>query len=222
MTSDPFQEVAQRFSEGRQALEGGDLGWRTAAELPGIFVDAIRNLNKGDISTPLRSASGFHIVKLVDKQTQQHIVQQTHARHILIRPDAITDDEQARQQLLDIKQRLAKGEDFAKLASEFSQDPGSKINGGDLGWSTPGSFVPQFEQVMNSLGINQISEPFRSQFGWHIMQVLERRQQDETAQMQRSNAEQSIQQRKAEEELQLWLRRIRDEAYVEYRNTNNS
>ncbi|HEY9052544.1 MAG TPA: peptidylprolyl isomerase, partial [Gammaproteobacteria bacterium] len=143
-------------------------------------------------------------------------------RHILIRPDAITDDEQARQQLLDIKQRLAKGEDFAKLASEFSQDPGSKINGGDLGWSTPGSFVPQFEQVMNSLGINQISEPFRSQFGWHIMQVLERRQQDETAQMQRSNAEQSIQQRKAEEELQLWLRRIRDEAYVEYRNTNNS
>ena len=221
-TGEPFQEVAQRFSEGRQALEGGDLGWRTAAELPGIFVDAIRNLKKGDISPPLRSASGFHIVKLVDKQTQQHIVQQTHARHILIRPDAITNDEQARQQLLDLKQRLDKGEDFSKLASEFSQDPGSKVNGGDLGWATPGSFVPQFEQVMNSLGINQISEPFRSPFGWHIMQVLERRQQDETAQMQRSNAEQSIQQRKAEEELQLWLRRIRDEAYVEYRNDSNS
>lgn len=221
-SGEPFQEVAQRFSEGRQALEGGDLGWRTAAELPAIFVDAIRNLSKGEVSTPLRSASGFHIVKLVDKQTQQHIVQQTHARHILIRPDAITSDEQARQQLLEIKQRIENGADFAKLASEFSQDPGSKVNGGDLGWSTPGSFVPQFEQVMNSLALNQISEPFRSQFGWHIMQVLERRQQDETAQMQRSNAERTIQQRKAEEELQLWLRRIRDEAYVEYRDGNQS
>ncbi|TNF37437.1 MAG: molecular chaperone SurA [Gammaproteobacteria bacterium] len=217
-----FTEVAQRFSEGRQALEGGDLGWRSAAELPTIFVEALRALNKGDISPPLRSASGFHIVKLLDKQTQQHIVQQTHARHILIKTDAITTDEQARQQLLDIKQRLAKGEDFAKLASEFSQDPGSKLNGGDLGWSTAGSFVPQFEQVMNSLGIKQISEPFRSQFGWHIVQVLERRQQDETEQLKRSTAERAIQQRKADEELQLWLRRIRDEAYVEYRDGNNS
>ncbi len=221
-TGEAFHEVAQRFSEGRQALEGGDLGWRSAAELPAIFVDAIRNMSKGGISTPLRSASGFHIVKLIDKQTQQHIVEQTHARHILIRPDAITSDEQVREQLLAIKQRLQKGEDFAKLASQYSHDPGSKINGGDLGWTAPGSFVPQFEQVMNSLNINQVSEPFRSQFGWHIMEVLERRQQDETEQMQRANAERAIQQRKADEELQLWLRRIRDEAYVEYRNDSNS
>ena len=212
-----FRDVALRFSEGRQALNGGDLGWRTPAELPILFLEALRRLNTGEVSSPLRSAGGFHVIKLIDKKSDQYIVKQTHARHILIRSDEITTEEQVREKMADIKQRLEQGEDFAKLAEEFSQDPGSKNNGGDLGWSSEGSFVPEFEKVMNSLNINQLSEPFRSQFGWHIIQVLERRQQDETEQLKRNRAQSAIQKRKADEELQLWLRRIRDEAYVEYR-----
>ena len=212
-----FKDVALGFSDGRHALKGGDLGWRSSAELPPLFLKAARDLKKAQASTPLRSASGFHIIKLIDKKTQQHIVKQTHARHILIKTDAIINDNEAHKKLKTIKSRLNKGEDFTKLATEFSQDPGSKNSGGDLGWATEGSFVPRFTEVMNSLKINQTSEPFKSQFGWHILQVLERRQQDETKQRTRQSAEVAIQNRKAEEELQLWLRRARDEAYVDYR-----
>lgn len=216
---DSFHDVALRFSAGSQAINGGDLGWRDAAQLPSLFLEALKTMDKGDISPPLRSTSGFHIIKLLDKKSQQHIVEQTHARHILMRADAITTEEKVRKTMNSIKQQLNKGANFAKLAAKYSQDPGSKNNGGDLGWASHGQFVPQFEKVMNSLVIKQISEPFRSQFGWHILQVLERRKQDETRQLMRNRAMQSIQQRKADEELQLWLRRIRDESYVEYRNS---
>ncbi|MDH5472405.1 MAG: peptidylprolyl isomerase [Gammaproteobacteria bacterium] len=215
-----FNEVALRESEGQQALKGGDLGWRSAAELPPLFVNAIEKMKKSDISQPLRSAGGFHIIKLIDKQTQEHLVTQTHARHILIRPDEINNDNQTREKMQSLKKRLDNGEDFSKLAREFSQDPGSKNNGGDLGWSKEGSFVPRFEKVMNSLKPNQISEPFKSQFGWHIIQVLERRQQDESTQLLEDRARQSLHKQKADEELQLWLRRIRDESYVEYFTAN--
>ena len=215
-----FNDVALRESEGQQALKGGDLGWRSSAELPPLFVNAIKKLKKSGISPPLRSAGGFHIIKLIDIQTQQHMVQQTHARHILMSPDEITNDDQTRVKMQAIKKRLDKGEDFAKLAEEFSQDPGSKNNGGDLGWSTEGSFVPRFEKVMNSLKLKQISEPFRSQFGWHIIQVLDRRKQDESTQLLESKARKALHKRKADEELQLWLRRIRDESYVEYVNAD--
>ena len=139
-----------------------------------------------------------------------------------MRSDEITTEEQVREKMVAIKQRLDNGEDFAALAKEFSQDPGSKNNGGDLGWASEGDFVPRFEKVMNSLKPMQISEPFRSQFGWHIMQLLERRQQDETEQLKRKRAEIAIKKRKSDEELQLWLRRIRDEAFVEYRNNSSS
>lgn len=213
----PFADVALKFSDGPHAIKGGDLGWRTAAELPSLFLETARNLKKDEISEPLRSAGGFHIIKLVDKQTQQHMVKQTHARHILIKADEINSDEQVRAKMQSIRKRLDKGEDFAALAAEFSQDPGSKNNGGDLGWAPEGTFVPRFTEVMNSLRVNQVSEPFKSQFGWHIVQVLGRRQQDETDQIIRMNAERAIQNRKAEEELQLWLRQARDEAYVDYR-----
>jgi len=216
-----FREVALKFSQGRQALEGGDLGWRSAAELPPLFIDAAKNLNKGEVSTPLRSASGFHIIQLIEKQNSKVVIEQTHARHILLRSDMVTDDEQILKTLQSLKQRIDNGEDFAVLAKEYSQDPGSKNNGGDLGWASTGQFVPQFEKVMNSLKPGQISEPFRSPFGWHILQVLERRQQDNTEQQQRESAEQALRERKADEELQLWLRRIRDEAYVEYRGKTN-
>lgn len=217
-SGESFRDVALRFSQGQQALDGGDLGWRSASELPPLFIEAAKNLNKGEVSTPLRSASGFHLIQLIEKQNAKVVIDQTHARHILLRSDMVTSDEQILKTLQSIKQRLDKGEDFAALASEFSQDPGSKNNGGDLGWVGSGQFVPQFEKVMNSLKEGQISEPFRSPFGWHIMQVLERRQQDNTEQQQRERADQSLRERKADEELQLWLRRIRDEAYVEYRD----
>lgn len=213
----PFSDVALNYSKGRHALQGGDLGWRSAAQLPSLFLDTARKLKKGKTSQPLRSASGFHILKLNDKKTQQHLVSQTHARHILIKSDQITSDEQARKQLTKVKQRLDKGEDFSALAAKFSQDPGSKNNGGDLGWTAEGTFVPRFTKVMKSLKVNQISEPFKSQFGWHVIQVLGRRQQDETDTLIRQKAERAIQNRKADEELQLWLRRARDEAYVDYR-----
>jgi peptidyl-prolyl cis-trans isomerase SurA len=218
-SGESFREVALRFSQGQQALDGGDLGWRSAAELPPLFIDAAKNLNKGEVSSPLRSASGFHLIQLIDKQSSKVVIDQTHARHILLRSDMVTSDEQILKTLQSIKQRLDNGEDFATLAAQFSQDPGSKNNGGDLGWAGTGQFVPQFEKVMNSLKAGQISEPFRSPFGWHILQVLERRQQDNTEQQQRDRADQSLRERKADEELQLWLRRIRDEAYVEYRES---
>ncbi len=217
-----FNDVALKFSDGQHAIKGGDLGWRSAAELPPLFLDTVRKLNKGEVSAPLRSAGGFHLIRLIDKQTQKHLVKQTHARHILIKADEITSDEQARKKMQAIKQRLDKGEDFAALAAEFSQDPGSKNNGGDLGWAPEGTFVPRFDQVMNSLRVNQVSEPFKSQYGWHIIQVLGRRQQDETEQLIRMKAERAIQNRKADEELQLWLRQARDEAYVDYRIESDS
>ncbi len=216
-----FNDVALHFSDGRQALQGGDLKWRSAAELPPLFLNAARILSKNQISQPLRSASGFHVLKLIDKKTQTHIVSQTLARHILIKADEVTSNDDARKKLLKIKTRLDNGEKFADLAAEFSQDPGSKNSGGDLGWSTEGTFVPRFTEVMNSLKKNQISEPFKSQFGWHIIQVLDRRKQDETDQRIRQKAERAIQNRKADEELQLWLRRARDEAYVEFKNNTN-
>lgn len=212
-----FNDIALNYSDGRHALKGGDLGWRTAAELPPLFLDSARQMQKGEVSEPLRSAGGFHLIQLIDKKTQQHIIKQTHARHILIKPDQITSNEQARKQMQSIKKRLDQGEDFAKLAEEFSQDPGSKNNGGDLGWATEGTFVPRFTQVLKSLNKQQISEPFKTQFGWHIIQLLDRRQQDETEQLIRQKAEMAIQNRKADEELQLWLRQARDEAYVEFR-----
>ncbi len=212
-----FNDAALRFSDGRHAIKGGDLGLRSAAQLPSLFLNAARSLKVGEHTQALRSPGGFHILKLEDKKTQQHIVSQTHARHILIKSDEITTDEQARDKLIEIKEKLNNGADFAKLAAEYSQDPGSKNSGGDLGWAAEGTFVPRFTEVMNSLKDGQTSEPFRSQFGWHIIQVLARRELDETKQVIRQKAERAILNRKADEELQLWLRRTRDEAYVEFR-----
>jgi len=212
-----FSDLALRFSDGRHAIKGGDLGLLSAAQLPSLFLDAARRLDVNEVSQPLRSAGGFHILKLLDKKTQKHMVKQTHARHILIKADEITSNEDARLKLVEVKKRLDAGGDFAKLAEEFSQDPGSKNNGGDLGWATEGTFVPRFTDVMNSLQDGQISEPFKSQFGWHIIQLLARREQDETEQRIRHKAEREIQNRKADEEIQLWIRRIRDEAYVEFK-----
>ena len=211
-----FKQLAMRESAGSNALNGGDLGRRKANELPELFLNAIEDLTTGDVSKPVRSASGFHLLKVIGSNSNAEMVTQTHARHILIKTSADRDDEQARETLLELKQRIEDGEAFADLANEHSEDPGSKIKGGDLGWANPGTFVPAFERVMNSLSIDEISAPFKSEFGWHIMQLLGRRQVDMTASIMEAKAMQAIRKRKIDEELRLWLRKIRDEAYVEY------
>ncbi len=213
-----FAQLAVAYSNGQQALEGGSLGWRKGGELPSLFADVAPGLNKGQVSDPIRNASGFHLIRLDDQRGGEAIMEnQTLARHILLTTNAILDDDNARQQLIRIRERILDGEDFAAVAKAVSQDPQSALEGGELGWNGPGNFVPAFEQVMNSLGIDEISEPFRSPFGWHIMQVLERRVYDATLDRQRQEAIMAIRNSKLGEETELWARRLRDEAFVEYR-----
>jgi len=211
-----FEELAIKESNGRNALQGGDLGERKGNELPQLFIDAVRDLQPGETSQPIRSASGFHLLQLVSSSNDQVMVNQTHVRHVLIRTSSEMSDEQARKKLLELKKQIETDNNFAELASQFSEDPGSKIKGGDLGWAGPGDFVGAFEDVANNLPIGQISEPFKSTFGWHILEVLERRDQDQTKSNKENQARSAIQNRKMDEELRLWLRRIRDEAYVEF------
>lgn len=216
-----FSDLALKESSGRNALQGGDLGERKANELPQLFIEAVTSLKPGETSQPVKSASGFHLLQLVSSSNDQLMVRQTHARHILIRTNNDVSDEQARQTLLQIKQQIEKGKSFAELASEYSEDPGSKIKGGDLGWAGPGDFVAAFENVANSLSIGQLSEPFKSPFGWHLLEVLEHRKHDQAKTNKENQARNAIQNRKVDEELNLWLRRIRDEAYVEFIEEEN-
>lgn len=215
-----FQETAIAVSDGQQALQGGDLGWRKAAELPTLFVDPVLHMKTGDISDLIRSPSGFHIIKLLEQRNdQRHIVTQTHARHILIRTDELTSDDAAQARLNDLRQRIKDGADFAALARNYSNDTATASNGGDLGWVNPGDMVPNFEAQIDKLATGEISKPFKTGFGWHIVQVLERRRHDDTDAFMRSQARDAIRQRKTEEELQSWLARLRDDAYVENRLT---
>ena len=211
-----FKQLAIRESDGSNALKGGDLGTRKANELPELFLNAIKDLNPGDVSRPVRSASGFHLLKVIGTNNDSDMVTQTHARHILVRTSADVSNDDARELLLQLRQRMEQGEDFADLANEYSEDPGSKIKGGDLGWANPGMFVPEFERVMGSLSDGELSEPFKSQFGWHLMQVLGRREINMSNNIMEAKAMQAIRKRKIDEELRLWLRRVRDEAYIEY------
>lgn len=215
---DNFAQVAASSSDGQQSLEGGDLGWRKAAELPTLFIDQVASLAVGGLSELIRSPSGYHILQLLDKRGEQrHFSTQTHARHILIRTTALVSDEAAERRLLRLRQRILDGEAFDQLARLNSADPGSGSKGGDLGWASPGQFVPAFESVMNGLKVGEISLPFKSQFGWHLMEVLERREQDDTDAFKRTQIKQLLHKRKVEEETELWLRRLRDEAYVDLR-----
>jgi len=211
-----FSDLAIRFSDGRNALDGGDLGDRKADELPQLFIDAVSDLAPGQSSRPVRSASGFHLLKLVSSSRDTVMVQQLHTRHILLRTSDEFDDDEARAKLLEIKQQIADGKNFAELASEYSEDPGSKTQGGDLGWTSPGDLVPAFENIASSLDIGQVSEPFKTQFGWHILEVLGTREHNQTQSNRENQARAAITKRKTDEELRLWLRRIRDEAYVEF------
>lgn len=218
-TGADFEQTAFSVSSGQNALQGGDLGWLKRAQLPTIFAEMIPKMQKGEYSEVVRSSSGFHIIKLIDQRDdqQQHIVTQTLARHILVKTDQITSDDDAKSKLTRIKERLDLGGDFGKLAQANSDDTGSSVDGGNLGWTNPGDMVPEFESEMAKLAPGQISEPFRSRFGWHIVQVMSRREHDNTAEFQRNQARRLIQERKYNEELQTWIRRMRDEAFVEYR-----
>jgi peptidyl-prolyl cis-trans isomerase SurA len=214
-----FARLAVAYSNSQTALEGGSLGWRKGPELPTFLADIVVRLKPGEVSEPLRTPTGFHIVKLneVRGTEEQVIVEQVHARHILLRPNELHDDATVRQRLMEIRERILKGEDFAGLAATMSEDPGSAADGGDLGWANPGTFTPEFEEVLQQLEVNEISEPFRTEFGWHIVQLLGRRQVDNTDERRRLRALAQLRESKADEETELWLRRLRDEAYVEYK-----
>jgi peptidyl-prolyl cis-trans isomerase SurA len=211
-----FAQLAISYSNDQAALDGGDIGWRKLAQLPELFGNQIADLDVGKVTKPFRSGAGFHILKNLEQRGGgEQLVEQTHARHILIKTSEIMDDTQAREKLLSLKARIEKGEDFAKLARENSEDTGSMLSGGDLGWSMPGMFVPAFEEAMANTPIGQISRPFKSQFGWHILQVQERRKEDMSDQMKRNQASNMLRSRRFDEEFQLWLTQIREDAYVE-------
>lgn len=211
-----FAQMAISFSQDQAALQGGDIGWRKLAQLPEIFAVRLMDLPVGKSSEPFRSDAGFHIVKNMEQRgSAATVIQQTHARHILVKTSEIMDDRQAREKLIILRDRALKGEDFAVLAKENSEDTGSMLSGGDLGWSTPGMFVPAFEEAMAKTGLKEISMPFKSQFGWHILQVLERKDTDMSDRVKRNQASNMIRSRRFDEEFQLWLTQIREDAYVE-------
>ena len=213
-----FKQMAVSVSDGANALQGGELGWRTLNQVPTLFVDVVKAMSKGDISDPIRSPGGFHILKLLDSTgIDSHMITETKVRHILIKTNELINDQEAQKHLQSIAGRIADGDDFAVLAKANSDDTGSALNGGELGWVTPGYLVPPFEKAMTGLEVDELSEPVQTQFGWHLIQVIERRSKDNKEQQKRNQARDDIRKRKIEEETELWLRRLRDEAYVDIR-----
>lgn len=212
-----FVQVAMSQSDGSEALTGGDLGWRSINQVPTLFVDEVGDLKEGDVSDPIRSPSGFHVLKMLELKggDQQHIVTKTHVHHILIKTNELIDDDEAKKRLNNLKRRIADGDSFDALARAHSDDKGSALNGGSLDWVAPGALVPEFEEAMNALAIDEISKPVQTQFGWHLIQVLGRKQQDDSEDYKKEQVREAIRKRKIEEETELWLRRLRDEAYVE-------
>jgi len=211
---EPFDQVISS-SSGRYTFSGGDLGWRRGGDLPSLFSDIAPTLKVGEIADPLRSDSGYHLVYLQDKRGGEQIVAQTEVRHILVKPSEILTDVQAEQLVIDLKARIEAGEDFGELAKEFSEDIGSGQEGGDLGWTMKGQMVPEFDAAMARTEIGEISDPVHSQFGWHILEVTGRRDQDMTELAMRNKANEYLHSRKYQEELDAWLRKIRDEAFVD-------
>ena len=215
-----FEKLAASYSSGQEALEGGFLGWRTSAELPSLFANVVTELKVGEVAQPLRSGAGFHILKLTDKRGNTvKFLDQTLARHILIQPSEIRTENQAEELINEIYERLTNGEDFKQLARQFSEDPGSKMDGGELGWSNPGDYDPVFEKTLNATEIGKISEPVQSSFGWHIIEAMDRRNEDVSQEEQKNRAYQIIFKRKFEQELQSTLIELRAEAYVDIKLT---
>ena len=213
-----FAQVAAAESAGSQALSGGDLGWRAGGELPSVFADVVPDMQAGEVSQPLRSASGYHLVKLIEKRgAGKSLISQTQARHILIQPNPNMSDQQALERAESIRRRVLGGEDFAALAQEFSDDKGSSLKGGELGWVSPGQTVSSFETAMNALKMGEVSQPIKTRFGYHIIEVENRRQQDVTNSSQRDKVRKTLFQRKLNDELEAWQQQIRAEAYVDNR-----
>ena len=212
VAGEPFSEV---ISGSGLPFQGGDLGWRARDSLPSLFSDIAPTLEVGETAAPIRSPSGYHLVLLAEKRGGEMMVSQTKVRHILLKPSAIRTSEETRQLAEDLREDIIGGASFAELAREYSEDIGSAQEGGDLGWASPGQMVPEFENVMDSTAINDISKPFQSQFGWHILEVLDRRQEDMSNLMVQNRARELLHQRKYQEELDAWLRKIRDEAFVD-------
>ena len=218
-----FRQVAAAVSDGPEALQGGLLGWRESSRLPALFLDALRPMQAGQLSELLRSSNGFHILRLNERRggAAPVVVQQTRARHILIKTNELVSETEARNRILALKERLDNKADFAELARSRSEDT-SASRGGELNWLSPGDTVPEFERAMDALKPGEISPPVRSPFGWHLIQVIERRNQDMTKEGQRMNARQTLRERKTDEAYQEWVRQLRDRAYVEQRLENRS
>ncbi len=216
---DDFAQVAITSSDGQQALQGGDLGWRKASALPSVFATAMAKMKPGDTSALIEASNGYNIIKLIERRDagERQTVTETQSRHILLTPNTIRSEDATRAQAYELYERLKKGGDFAELAKKYSDDPGSKNAGGDLGWQPPGVFTPEFQEHIDALKDGELSQPFHSQFGWHIARVEARRTRDVTTEARRGRARQTITQRKDAEEYEAWLRRLREEAYVEYR-----
>lgn len=214
----PFAQVAAGYSDANDALQGGSLGWRPADRLPAMFAEALQKLQPGEVTGILRSPNGFHILKLLERRSKDTpiVITQTHARHILIKTSELVPENEAKARLAEIKQRIDKGADFAGQAKLYSED-GSAPQGGDLGWLSPGETVPEFEGPMDALKVGQISGLVQSGFGWHLIQVLERRNTDVSVEQKRQQARNSIRAFRADEAYQDWLRQLRDRAFIEYR-----
>jgi peptidyl-prolyl cis-trans isomerase SurA len=214
-----FRQVAAAFSDAPDALQGGNMGWRQSSRLPTIFTEALKPLRGGELSPILRSANGFHILRLNDRRGggAPVIVQQTHARHILLKTNELVSENEARSRLLALKERLDNKADFAALARAHSEDA-SATKGGDLGWLLPGDTVPEFERAMTLLKPGEVSPPVQTPFGWHLIQVLERRSEDMSKERQRLAARQALRARKSDEAYQEWVRQLRDRAYIEFRS----
>jgi len=213
-----FRTLAQQVSDSGNALQGGDLGWIETNQVPPLLQPYVAKMNQGETRGPIAAGRGFHIIQLEDvRYGSTNVIRQTHAQHILIRTDAVTSDDDARQRLVQLRERIVNGDDFDTLARSNSDDKASAIKGGDLGWSTPGNLVPIFEEQMDALEPGQISQPFKTEFGWHIVQVLERREHDASDEVRRDQARRAVRDEKAEEALEAYLRQLRDEAYIELR-----
>jgi peptidyl-prolyl cis-trans isomerase SurA len=218
-SGEDFAKLAVTYSNSDTALEGGALGWRKGTELPTFLSDVVLKLKAGDVSQPMREPTGFHLVKLngVRSDSKRVVVDQVHLRHILMRTNELQDDATVRGKLDQLRDKIKGGGDFAVLARTSSEDPGSAPDGGDLGWASPDVFPPELGRAIESLEVNDISEPFHSQYGWEIVQLLGRRRYDSTEELKRKHAMDEIRASKADEETELWMRRLRDEAYVEYK-----
>jgi peptidyl-prolyl cis-trans isomerase SurA len=214
-----FAALAIRYSDAQNALDGGALGWLKGEQLPTLYSDAVAEMEPGTVTDPIRAPNSFHIVKVNDMRSavEHSEIDQVLVRHILVTPNEIIDNETAKQRLDDALARIDKGEDFGEIAKILSDDPGSANSGGEMDWSGPGTFVPEFEEIVNAAEIGEISEPFQSRFGWHIVEVMDRRVYNNTEDLKTSNCIVKIRNGKLEEETQLWIQRLRDEAYVDIR-----